>query len=66
MILRVAFPICANCPPSKKTCFTGIFISVRNAMARSAPIEDATISSISLIPWFPKNRTICCISSLLL
>ena len=54
MILRVAFPICTNCPPSKNTCFNGIFAYVRNAMARSAPIEDATTSSISLIPWFPK------------
>ena len=50
MILRVAFPICTNCPPSKNTCFNGIFAYVRNAMARSAPIEDATTSSISLIP----------------
>ena len=50
MILRVAFPICTNCPPSKNTCFNGIFAYVRNAMARSAPIEDTTTSSFSLIP----------------
>ena len=42
---RVPFPICANCPPSKKTCPMGSFVPVKNAMARSAPIEEATTSS---------------------
>ena len=45
MIRRVPFPIWANCPPSKKACSTGSFVCVRNAMARSAPIEEATTSS---------------------
>ena len=42
---RVPFPICANCPPSKKACSTGSFVPVKNTMARSAPIEEATTSS---------------------
>ena len=42
MIRRVPFPIWANCPPSKKACSTGSFVCVRNAMARSAPMEEAT------------------------
>ena len=44
MIRRMPFPIWANCPPSKKACSTGSFVCVRNAMARSAPMEEATTS----------------------
>ena len=42
---RVPFPICANCPPSKKMCPMGSFVPIKNAIARSAPIEEATTSS---------------------
>lgn len=42
MIRRVPFPIWANCSPSKKAYSTGSFVCVRNAMARSAPMEEAT------------------------
>ncbi len=42
MILLVDFLIWANCPPSKKTRFGFIWDFVRNAMAKSAPMEEAT------------------------
>ena len=66
IIFRVPLPICANCPPSKKTCPTGSFVRVRNAIARSAPMEDAVTSARLSIPCPRRKSSICRTSSSLL
>ena len=66
MIRRVPFPIWANCPPSKKACSTGSFVCVRNAMARSAPMEEATINARRFTFFSCKKSSTCRISSALL
>ena len=66
MIRRVPFPIWANCPPSKKACSTGSFVCVRNAMARSAPMEEATTIASRSTPCRCRKSSTCRISSSLL
>ena len=63
MIRRVPFPIWANCPPSKKACSTGSFVCVRNAMARSAPMEEATTIASRSTPCRCRKSSTCRISS---
>lgn len=62
---RAALPICANCPPSKNACSTGRLVRVRNAMARSAPIEEAMISARRFTPCARRNSSTCRTSSAL-
>ena len=50
---RVPFAICANCPPSKKTCPMGSFVPVkkpwqgRNRLRKPQPVQDVPLPAIS-------------------